>query len=45
MEEDILNYSPTIMFRGTPWALKKNEIFIKNAFFHAIQIIIIEIIK
>ena len=45
MEEDILNYSPTIMFRGTPWALKKNEIFLKNAFFHAIQIIIIAIIK
>ena len=26
MEEDILNYSPTIMFRGTPWALKKRNI-------------------
>ena len=24
MEEDILNYSPTVMFRGTPCIKKKN---------------------
>ena len=44
MEEDILNYSPTVMFRGTPCALKNNR-NISKEFFHAIQIIIIAIIK
>ena len=28
MEEDILNYSPTVMFRGTPCTLRERGIYI-----------------
>ena len=30
MEEDILNYSPTVMFRGTPCILQNIEIYISK---------------
>ena len=33
MEEDILNYSPTVMFRGTHCALKTNRNISKECIF------------
>ena len=38
MEEDILSYSPNVMFRGTPciWVNLFNTVTIRNTFFKTI---------
>ena len=45
MEEDILNYLPTVMFRGTPHVLHLMPLFVKNGnahkyYFHAAFLIV-----